>query len=224
MLAYAPRPTARSGSPRTLLLVAAGHVLAIGLVLTARSEFAGPDIADPTDVVFVPTRLPPPPPPPPPSDPATPRPAPQSTLTTPPVIIPTPVRDIAPVDDGPPVTTFDPIAGPATDPQPPLVVADPPRPAVVRKAARFATPADLVRPPYPAARRESGEGAKLRLTLAIDPRGRVTTVTPVGDADPLFLDAARRHILRHWRYRPALEGDVAIASTVTITLRFELED
>lgn len=224
MLAYAPRPAARSGSPRTLLLVAAGHVLAIGLVLTARSELAGPAIADPTDVIFVPTKLPPPPPPPPPRDPATPRAAPRSTVTTPPVIVPTPLRDVAPLADGPPVTTLDPLAGPAPDPQPPLVRADPPPPALVRKAARFATPADLVRPPFPAARRESGEGAVLRLTLAIDPRGRVTAVTPVGAADALFLDAARRHILRQWRYRPALGGEAAIASSVTITLRFELED
>ena len=40
MLAYAPRPAGRSGSPRTLILVAAGHVVALAIVLTARSEFA----------------------------------------------------------------------------------------------------------------------------------------------------------------------------------------
>ena len=223
MLAYAPRPTARSGSPRTLLLVAAGHAVALGLVLTARSDLVSRTPFDPTDVVFVPIKAPPPPPPPPPGEPTPPRAAPQSTIDTPPVIIPTPLPNAPAVTDGPSILSVTPLPGTAIEPQPPLAT-DPPAPAVVRKAARFATPADLVRPPYPAARRESGDGAQLRLTLAIDPRGRVTAVTPVGAADPVFLDAARRHILRHWRYRPALEGDVAIASTVTITLRFELED
>ena len=42
MLAYAPRSTTRSGSPRTLILVAAGHAVALALVLTARSQFAAP--------------------------------------------------------------------------------------------------------------------------------------------------------------------------------------
>jgi protein TonB len=223
MLAYAPRPAARSGSPRTLLLVAAGHAVALGLLLTARSDLVSRTPFDPTDVVFVPTKVPPPPLPPPPSEPAPPRATPQSTLDTPPVIIPTPRPDAVPVTEGPPILSVTPLAGTAPDPQPPLV-ADPPTPALVRRAARFATPADLVRPPFPAARRESGDGAILRLTLAIDPRGRVSAVTPVGAADAVFLDAARRHILRHWRYRPALEGDAAIASNVTITLRFEIED
>jgi protein TonB len=52
----------------------------------------------------------------------------------------------------------------------------------------------------------------------------VTSVTPVGSADPTFLDAARRHILRHWRYQPATEGGEAVASTVVITLSFKLEE
>ena len=42
----------------------------------------------------------------------------------------------------------------------------------------------------------SSEEASLRLALTIDARGRVTAVEPVGAADPTFLAAARRHILR----------------------------
>ena len=99
-----------------------------------------------------------------------------------------------------------------------------PVPAIVRKAARFITPADDVRPPYPDSKRQLGEEASLRLSLAIDARGRVTSVTPVGAADRAFLEAARRHILRHWRYSPASEGGSAIASTIVVTLTFTLED
>ncbi len=222
MLAYAPRPTGRAGSPRTLMLVAAGHVAALALVLTARSEFAAKAPVDPTDVVFVRTKLPPPPPPPP-SDPSPPRQSTPSTVDRPPVIIPTPGPTAEPLADGPAVTTFDPGVGNAVEPRPTIVPA-PPTPVLVRKAARFITPADRIRPPYPASKERLEEEASLRLSLGIDARGRVTSVTPVGAADPAFLDAARRHILRHWRYQPASEGDAAIASTIVVTLTFTLKD
>ncbi len=62
----------------------------------------------------------------------------------------------------------------------------------------------------------------LTLRLTIDERGRVVAVTPLGRADPAFLDAARRHLLAHWRYRPASEGGRAIASSATVTLHFEI--
>lgn len=218
MLAYAPR-SANSGSPRTLILVVAGHVAVLAVALTIKSDFGTRPLFEPTDIVFVPTKLPPPPPPPP--DPAPLQEHQQSTIDRPVIIVPTPAPDPIPVADGPPVTTTDPIVGNAVDPQP--VIVPTPQP-LVRKAPRFDTPADLVRPPYPASKQSLEQSASLRLTLAIDARGRVTAVTPVGSADPVFLDAARRHILRHWRYVPAMEGDSAVASSVTITLRFELEE
>ena len=65
--------------------------------------------------------------------------------------------------------------------------------------------------------------AVLRLRLAIDERGRVAAVEPVGRADPVFLAAARRHILKAWRYRPAMDGDRAVASSTVVTLKFELD-
>lgn len=221
MLAYAPRPTARSGSPRTLLLVAAGHVVVIALALTIRSEFTPKPPSDPIDTIFVePIK---PPPPIPPADPAAPPRPSDSILDTPPRIVPTPARPAPPIAEGPPVLTGDPIAGNAVEPQP-LPLPDPIAPAIVRKAPRFITPADLVRPPYPVSKQRLGEEARLRLSLAIDARGRVTSVTPVGAADPAFLAAAQRHIVRHWRYQAASEGGTAIASSIVITLTFKLEE
>lgn len=220
MLAYAPRPAGRAGSPRTLLLVAAGHVVAIALVLTARSEFGPLAPADPIDVVFVDPITPPPPPPAP--SPTEPRQPSQSAIDRPVVIVPTPQPAVAPLTEAPPVASVDPIVGNAVIPQP-LPVPQPVA-AIIRKAARFITPAELVRPPYPEAKRRLEEEARLRLSLAIDARGRVTSVSPVGAADPIFLDAARRHIVRHWRYRPASEGDTPVASTIVVTLTFTLEE
>ena len=217
MLAYAPRP-GRSVSRRTLLLVAAGHVALIALVLTARGEMPGVPKFNPTDVYFIDPLKPPPPPPPEPAPPRSPT---QSMLDRPVTIVATPRPLPTPLDDGPPALQPTPFVGSSVDPVP-LPLPDPPRPILVRKAARFITPAGDVRPPYPAAKQRMEQEASLRLALQIDSRGRVTSVDPVGAADPIFLDSARRHILKRWRYAPAMEGDHAIASRILITLRFEL--
>jgi len=218
MLAYAPHP-GRAGSPRTLLLVAIGHVAALALVLTASSEFITKAPDNPPDVTFIDPIKPPPPPPP---DPRTDQAPIRSSVDRPLVIIPTPTPTPIPLDDGPPIPDRTPFAGNAAEPTPlPLPEALPP---IVRKAARFITPADSIRPPYPDSKRRLGEGASLRLSLSIDERGRVTAVAPVGAADPVFLEAARRHILKRWRYAAASEGGTAIASRITVTLRFELEE
>ncbi|MCF2515030.1 hypothetical protein LVY65_08120 [Sphingomonas sp. G124] len=52
----------------------------------------------------------------------------------------------------------------------------------------------------------------------------MTVVESIGPADPGFLEAARRHILRAWRYKPALEDGVAVPSSTVINLSFRLED
>jgi len=52
---------------------------------------------------------------------------------------------------------------------------------------------------------------------------RVVAVDPVGRTDPLFLEAARRHLIAHWRYKPALADGQAVASSMVITLRFQLD-
>ena len=220
MLAYAPRRTTNTRSPGTLVFVAAAHVVAFALVLTARNEFTPPDKEKPTAIVFVDPIKPPPLPPPPSPSPVEPRQPLQSTIDRPTIIVPTPRPTVEPLNQGPPLASTDPVIGNAVVPQPLPV----PIPAIVRKAPRFATPPDLVRPPYPESKRREEEEASLRLSLAIDARGRVTSVAPVGAADPTFLQAARRHIVRHWRYQPASEGGDTIASTVVVTLTFTLEE
>jgi protein TonB len=81
-----------------------------------------------------------------------------------------------------------------------------------------------VKPPYPLDKRRAEEEATLRLRLSIDERGRVTAVEPIGPADASFLEAARRHILRAWRYKPASDDGVAVASSTVVTLSFRLDD
>ena len=214
MLAYAPRPERRRLQPSALALIVGAHAVAILAVMSAKME-VDRDRQPPTIVKTIP--LPPEPQPvetePKAEHPANPplfaprHPVPPLPLPDRPVVEPVPSRP----DPGP-------FIGNGMDPSPV------PRPVpIVRTGPRFATPDSQVRPPYPEAKRQLEQEATLKLRLAIDARGRVTAVEPIGRADPAFLAAARRHILKAWRYQPAMEGDRAIASSTVITLKFELD-
>ena len=214
MLAYAPRPERRRLNPPALALIVGAHAIAIVAVMSARMDLPVPWKPQRTDVTFVPL---PPEPQPDPQPKAEPRPSNQSLDAPRPMIdampLPGPTVDALPLplDPGP-------LIGNAIDPLP----LPKPQP-IVRTGPRFATPDADIRPPYPESKRAREEEAVLRLRLSIDERGRVTAVEPVGKADATFLAAARRHILKTWRYKPAMEGDKAIASSTVVTLQFELD-
>jgi protein TonB len=217
MLAYAAhrrRIAQRHSAPHLMLAIIAGHVALIAAVMSAKMDL--PERIFHTPTVITPIPLPEPPPPNQPEPNAQPEPSPSVTRT--PAIVPVPQPrqfDPTPIPSLPSL----PAVRPTPNPEPRIA----PMPAPVRVGPRFATPADAVRPPYPASKIASEEEAVLKLKLSIDPRGRVVAVEPAGRADPAFLAAARKHLLAHWRYKPATEDGRAIASSTTITLRFELD-
>jgi protein TonB len=231
MLAYAAhRRPRRQLSPTALALIIGGHAFAIVLVASTKMDLPSLTKARPTEVIdiAIPPEPQPTPPPPKPQERSEtrPQPTPDSFIDQPPRVLPLPPTGPV-VDFGSATNSSLPNIGTAietpiqqTIEAPPLL----PPAAPVRVAARAVTPPDLLRPPYPDSKQRSEEEAVLRLRLAIDARGRVTSVEPVGQADPAFLAAARSHLIRHWRYRPATEDGRAVASSMTITLRFELED
>ncbi len=229
MLAYAThRRPGRRLSPTALTLIIGGHAIALALLVTAKMDVSGPAKQPPTEWVDVP--LPPAPPEPEPKPIEQPRtespPAPNSFIDRPPPTVSLPALGPA-VEMGPPIASTVPDIGPALETPLRSSIPDPvpPPPAEpVRVAARALTPPDLLRPPYPDSKRRGEEEAVLRLRLSIDERGRVSSVEPIGAADPAFLASARSHLQRHWRYRPATEDGRPVTSTLIITLRFELED
>lgn len=213
MLAYAPRPERRRIQPSALALIAGAHAVAIVAVMSARMEVARESVP-PTVVRTIP--LPPVP------EPIEPQPN-AAQPSSQPLSAPQPLIPLLPL----PGPTADPLPTPP-DPGPLIGNGMNPSPIpqptpIVRTGPRFATPESQIRPPYPEAKRQLEQEATLKLRLAIDERGRVVAVDPVGRADPAFLAAARRHILKAWRYRPAMEGDKAIASSTVVTLKFELD-
>ena len=92
-----------------------------------------------------------------------------------------------------------------------------------RTDAPLITPVWDLKPPYPVSKIASEEEAIFRLRITIDERGRVIAVEPLDRVDPAFLESARRHLLSHWRYKPASEGGRPVISSTVIRLRFQLD-
>jgi len=219
MLAYAAdrrRIAAPRSAPHAMLGIMVAHIAVIAAVMSAKLDLPERIQRTITHTYNVPL-------PPPPREPErTQEPPKQSkaVIDRPITLVPLLQPDADPIDTTPtPVPLPGDLVGPGVDPKPGLR----PIPASVLVGPRFATPAGLVRPPYPPSKISSEEEAVLKLRLSIDVGGRVVSVEPVGPVDRAFLDAARRHILARWRYKPAIEDGRAVASSTVITLRFELD-
>lgn len=226
MLAYAAqsrRVAGRSGSPKALTLIVVGHAVLIAAVMTAKMDVVGPMIDEVPKLIPIDPVAPPPPPEPaqPKAEPQPKQPATQETFIdkSPPVVDMGQTTSIA-LDQGPPLRDILTDIRPGQD----VIAADPPKHVPVKKGPLLATSEHALKPPYPNDKLREEAEATLRLRLTIDARGRVTAVDPVGAADPSFLEAARRHIIRAWRYKPATEDGVAVPSTMVISLSFRLED
>ncbi len=222
MLAYAAdrRPVARP-RPKTLALILAGHAGLLFAVMTARGDLVVRPPFEPTEVTLV-DPLEPPPPPPPPADPKPVQPT-ESHVFVPETPMPLPLPDpVGPVDLGPPLATPGTGNGTVAVPDPAPLPTPVPTPRLSVAARSLTAPSDLV-PPYPDDMRRIGKEAIVRLSLSIDQRGRVTEVRPLSSADPSFVEAARKHIMKRWKYRPATEDGTAVASTVNVSIRFRMD-
>jgi protein TonB len=220
VLAYAAnrqQAAVRRPSPKTLLLVAAGHVVAVALLITARTEIQQQINHKPIVVKLIRE------PPPPPAHVVKPRvtqPPHQSTLPQP--LPPIPMPQMPTAEPTPQVPNIGNLVGAGTQP-----------PATSEPQARVATPAPTpawlltptseLKPPYPESKLLTGEEATLKLRLSIDEHGRVVAVDPVGPADRTFLDAARRYLMAHWRYSPATQAGRPVGTSLVVTLKFQLD-
>lgn len=219
MLDYAARRpvvAARPSSPNAMLIVVSAHIAVLAAVMSAKMDLPQRIATTTTIVDFLPAD----PPPVEPERPTEPdQGAGEPNLAASPRIVPTPPTSLEIANASPVLPDMRDLIG-----SPPGPAIDPaPRSAPVSVAAQLLTPAALLKPPYPQSKLLSEEEAVLKLRLTIGADGRVTAVEPAARANPEFLDAARRHILAHWRYRPASEGGRAVGSSVLITLRFQLD-
>jgi protein TonB len=219
MLAYAasrPPVVDRRPHPNTLLFIIGAHVAVVAVVMSAKMDL--PRRFKPEPPLIVQT-IPEPPSPPPVSTAA----KPHQPVTVPldhPTLQP-PVHPLLNLpSDNQPKIDVGPVAGggAAVIPLLPLTTTTP-----VKTGPRLLTPPSELKPPYPPDKLLNEEEGAVTVRLTIDENGRVTAVDPVGRADPAFLEAARRHLIAHWRFKPASEDGRAVASTTVVTLQFQLE-
>jgi len=220
MLAYvASRPqfAERKPSPNAMLAIIAAHVALAAVVMSAKMELPPRTTFTRTVIDFIPLPKEPPPKPIETKLPQPPRPIPVPTQRQPDQTQPTP-----PTWDPTPLPR-DPDVSPGPSPGPQIDVRPNPIPLPGPTGARLLTPPSELKPPYPPSKLVTEEEAVLKLRLTIDANGRVIAVDPVGSADRVFLEAARRHLMAHWRYKPATEGGHAVSASTVITLEFRLD-
>ena len=220
MLAYAAsrrRDLAdRRPHPNTMLLIIGAHVAALAALMSAKLDLPNHFKSEPPIVVDTIRD------PPPPSNASTQKPIvqqqireatnqPPENLKLPPIVDLSPTQDktLGSGSEGAGVTVTSRIQN---------TVAPP-----VRSGPRLLTPQSEMKPPYPATKLLNEEEGAVTVRVTIDEQGRVIAVDPVGRADPAFLDAARRHLLAHWRFKPASENGHAVISSTVVTLHFELD-
>ena len=222
MLAYAanrPHPAVRRPSPKTLLLVIGAHAVAVALLITAKPEIGQQIRHSPIIVRLI--RDPSPPPPNQPTPRVTHQQPRQTELPRPPPIPIPQVPLTQPTQQLPEMGNPTGAVVQPPQPRPELrQTVAPPAPT----PAWLLTPTSELKPPYPESKLLTGEEATLRLRLSIDEHGRVVAVEPVGPADRTFLDAARRYLMAHWRYSPATQAGQAVATSLVVTLKFQLDD
>jgi protein TonB len=219
MLAYAanrPLIAARRPAPNTMLAIIGIHVAAIAVLMSAKMDLPARIFRDPP-LIFIP--IPKVPDPIPTQPGPSPQPSQNQSVDHPQTEVNLAAQTDRHVDTGP-TTPFNP--GPVL----PFATGSielPPTHLLVKLGPRLATPESELKPPYPQSKLLSEEEAVLNLKLTIDQNGRVIAVDPVGRVDAAFLTAARRHLLAHWRYKPASEDGRPISSSTVITLRFQLD-
>jgi protein TonB len=219
MLEYAAsrrQIAARPSSPHAMLAIISVHVALLALVMSAKMDMP---VRFPRTPPLIPIHLAPEPPPNPVH---VTRPQPEKHQT----FVDRTTNLVPPVSLQPPITS-----DPNSNPTPVAtggsslipVIPQPQATAPIHHDALLLTPPWELKPPYPASKLLSEQEATLRLRLTIDEHGRVTAVDPVGPADRVFLDSARRYLMAHWRYAPATSDGQAVGSTLTVTLQFQLD-
>jgi protein TonB len=120
-------------------------------------------------------------------------------------------------------------AAPAAAPPQPLQPAHAAPPSTARASAEPVAPQRVaadhsacVRAPHPAALRERGIEGRVQLRVQVGADGRARQVQLQGSSGWRLFDEAALAQARDCRFRPALDGDIAVESWVEFAVRFAL--
>ena len=78
-------------------------------------------------------------------------------------------------------------------------------------------------PHYPELARRLGQEGRVVLAVAVDPVGRPATVAIATSSGFPLLDASALEAVRRWRFHPRHLAALAVASTMEIPIRFQLD-
>lgn len=166
----------------------------------------------------------PPPPEPQPNPALQPTPEPKPTLQPTPAPQPTPEPE--PLPEPKPEPPAEPARepSPAPAPSPPPAPASPPRPPAVQVGpSRGPSLAEGNAPAaYPLAARRRGLEGTTVVHASIDPTGQVTRAEVARSSGVEEIDAAALDAVRSWRFVPALDRGVAVASEADLPVVFRL--
>lgn len=119
------------------------------------------------------------------------------------------------------------VAPPPSPPPPPPAAIAPPEEPSPPPPPRVVSPAKLVRatrPEYPEDARTAGIEGVVVLEIDLDAAGEVAAVRVLESSGSDLLDRAAERCVRRWKFEPARDGDVGVATTVRIPpIRFRIE-
>ncbi len=136
---------------------------------------------------------------------------PKMVQPTQPTVETLPPPDIVIADTPPPQTIF----------VPPTVPTNPAPPADANAAGLTST---HTVPPYPALARAASHQGTVLLQLVVSPEGAVANATVATSSGFPELDqAAVTWVMSHWKYKPALQNGMAVASQTQAAVKFDLK-
>lgn len=212
--ALAHRPPLSPARITGIALALSVHLAAFWLMVLPPSMIFTTVAEPPSDIVvdFITAEIPPPPLPVPPVPPPPTRPAPTPRVVAPEVVPQTFADSAHQVRAAMPEPQAESLGEPAPDPGPTLATA---------AAIAYA---DVPPPPYPAmARRRRMEGEVL-LRVQVDETGKPVAVEIERSSGHRLLDTtARDHVLKRWRFQPALVAGRPMQAWARVPLVFRLE-
>lgn len=161
--------------------------------------------------------------PPPPKEDEKKEPPPPPPVDRPPPSVPPPMIDLGP-DTGPSEAISN------------VVITDKPAPAPPPKAAAPAGPTqqasldvrkmgERIKPPYPSASRRLGEEGKVILLVRVGVDGRVVDASvDQSSGFPRLDEAAQQHVVKYYRFKPAMSAGTPVETQVRVPISFKLEE
>jgi protein TonB len=151
------------------------------------------------------------PPPPPPID-------------RPPPMVPPPLIDL-----GPDTSDTNAIQNVVQAPNKPAAAAAPPPPKPAGPTQQASLDVrrmgERIKPPYPSASRRLGEEGKVVLLVRIGVDGKVVdAAVDQSSGFPRLDEAAQQHVVKYYRFKPAMSAGTPVETQVRVPISFKLEE